>query len=65
MFAECTHEIGFSKTNSICKADSKLDRNENFQVVTYYDISPGKLLPQNDINKMNDSLAVCYSFVLF
>ncbi|XP_052259458.1 integrin alpha-V-like isoform X6 [Dreissena polymorpha] len=57
--AECEYPLlDFSWTDFKCTANNKLDRNENFKVFTSFDISKGKLIPENDMNKMLTLLTV-------
>ncbi|XP_052259747.1 integrin alpha-4-like [Dreissena polymorpha] len=57
--ADCEYPLlDFSRTDFNCTANNKLDRNENFKVFTSFDISMGKLIPENDMNKMITSLMV-------
>ncbi|XP_052797287.1 integrin alpha-4-like [Mya arenaria] len=56
--ADCTHTPDFARTWSTCLANSKLDRNENFKVIMEFDVSKGKLIPENNIDKMQQLLNV-------
>ena len=63
--ADCSKNFTNAQTYLECSADSKLDKNENFKVSGYFDISRARLIPNRDMNNMKTSIQVTYGQSVF